>query len=540
MKTKTGALALGALAALSVATTAPGGGESNDGEAVGLLDLLDRIGLANLPTGAGIVVGQVELPNGGGDYAPGLNDDEFQGKTFTHMSGVSGTSSHAARVGNNYYGLTLSIAPDIGDIFNWDVNEWVAFGFIRNSTGLLPLASPAGMKILNHSWIGAFASIAQNNDVLRRLDFVVTRDNLVVITAVDNDETNSQIDGRNLPLLSHAYNTILMGVQNGQHTVAPTLGAYDGFGRMQPQLLAPGGKVSWAAPVGGAAVALLTETARTTPTLAAEPLAERSEVLKAILMAGAAHRVTWTNNPSQAGADRGTTSQPLDATWGADTIDVNVSHYVLTRGRQPGSATTAGANPTALHSGWDLATVGVGESRFWRFTVCGTAAPTASIIATWHRHTEFPFGGGDWAVADFTIELWGVDGNEQLVSLVGNAGLATFANGNVVSSSTVDNVEHLLVRELEPGEYALEVRRIDTLATHPLWDVAVAWTVETSGPVGDFNDDCRTDTIDFLDLLGNWGPCPEPCPVEPCPGDTNGDCQVDTVDFLNVLGNWTG
>ncbi len=57
-------------------------------------------------------------------------------------------------------------------------------------------------------------------------------------------------------------------------------------------------------------------------------------------------------------------------------------------------------------------------------------------------------------------------------------------------------------------------------------------------PPGDTNGDGVVGIGDFLFLLGNWGPCPLPCPPH-CPADFNGDCQVGIEDFLIVLGNWT-
>ena len=39
--------------------------------------------------------------------------------------------------------------------------------------------------------------------------------------------------------------------------------------------------------------------------------------------------------------------------------------------------------------------------------------------------------------------------------------------------------------------------------------------------------------MDFLGLLGLWGPCPAPCPA-----DLDGDGVVGILDFLGVLANW--
>ncbi len=52
------------------------------------------------------------------------------------------------------------------------------------------------------------------------------------------------------------------------------------------------------------------------------------------------------------------------------------------------------------------------------------------------------------------------------------------------------------------------------------------WDLDGSGDVG---------VSDFLDLLGNWGPCP---PKGDCPADFDGDGAVGVSDFLELLGNW--
>ena len=56
--------------------------------------------------------------------------------------------------------------------------------------------------------------------------------------------------------------------------------------------------------------------------------------------------------------------------------------------------------------------------------------------------------------------------------------------------------------------------------------------------VGDVDGDGTVGILDFLLLIGAWGPCPQPCPPPNCLGDLDGDCEVGITDFLIVLGNW--
>lgn len=53
---------------------------------------------------------------------------------------------------------------------------------------------------------------------------------------------------------------------------------------------------------------------------------------------------------------------------------------------------------------------------------------------------------------------------------------------------------------------------------------------------GDVNADGATDVMDFLTLLGNWGPCPA---SGPCAADLDGDSAVGVTDMLLILANWS-
>jgi photosystem II stability/assembly factor-like uncharacterized protein len=57
-----------------------------------------------------------------------------------------------------------------------------------------------------------------------------------------------------------------------------------------------------------------------------------------------------------------------------------------------------------------------------------------------------------------------------------------------------------------------------------------AWCFSTCP--ADFNNDGAVNVVDFLAMLGTWGPCPG------CREDLNGDGRVDVVDFLALLAAW--
>lgn len=55
---------------------------------------------------------------------------------------------------------------------------------------------------------------------------------------------------------------------------------------------------------------------------------------------------------------------------------------------------------------------------------------------------------------------------------------------------------------------------------------------------GDLDGDCTVGVLDLLSVLGEWGPCEQPCPPA-CTADADGDCNVGVLDLLAVLANWS-
>lgn len=431
----------------------------------GLTKLIQRLGAGNQPTGAGVVAALAEAPGPG--FLPDPSDPQFAGKTIVPMSGGSGISGHATVVGHHYFGLSTSIAPGIGTIHAWEASSWLGPGFLNGTGGALP--KQAVFKVINHSWIGAGID---PNKSLRKLDYAVEEQQFVTVVGVNNG-----IGPLDFPLLAHGFNLIAVGRSDGQHHAGTTGLGMDGAGRQKPELVAPAGATSFATPLVSGAAALLVETARTHPALAGDPTAERADLLKAVLMAGAEHRAGWTNNAPSSGPLRGTTTTPLDPLWGADEIDVDLSHWILTGDREPAAAGLP-ASASARHAGWDLVQLASGDSRWLRFSVAA-GSPRTSVMAAWHRRVAVNFAS--YELPDLDLELWRVDGFGQLHSLVGHAGLPYFTGGNVQSASPVENVEHLYLTALAPGEYALELRRLPDGFGE--WNVALAWSISCAEPI---------------------------------------------------------
>lgn len=435
--------------------------QSNADE-TGLTALIARLGAGNQPTGANVEVGQVEGDDGTG-WAPNPSTPGFLGKTFTMVSPNPVYSTHATGVGQYFYGNTTSISPGITQIDCYELVHWAYDGFLKYP-GTAPPATVT-LDIFNNSWISASSSGASgSNLLLRKSDYAVSAQGLIFANGVNNG--TGPLD---YPLLSHMFNGIAVGRNTGQHHAGDTGLGVDGPGRMKPDIVAPGNYTSQSTPLVAGAAALMMQTARTHPSLINDPNAQRPEVIRAVLMAGAAHRTGWTNNAVLSGPNRGTTTQPLDALYGADELDVNHAHFILTGGEQL-PATAPAQTVYAPHAGWALVDIPTGASRWWRFHV-GSTKPYVSILAVWHRRVADDFAS--YTIPNADLELWRIDPVNGQTTLVGEPGLPYFTGGNVRSTSPDDNVEHLYFSGLQPGDYLLELRRAaDGL---PSWDVAVAW-----------------------------------------------------------------
>lgn len=494
----------------------------------GWTELADRIGIENVPTGADVIVGQVEVSDGNGYYMADSSDPEFDGKILQRRSGGStAPSSHATMVAKPYFGNTLGLAPGIWFINCYEVGHWLGGGYLRvgQGSGAQPVGPVGALKVWNHSWVGSYNNTATDTDALRRNDWIIERDNVFVAVGTNNGSTA-------IPLLTYGYNSISVGRRDGQHASGSVPAPHDGAGRMKPEIIGPMYTTSQATPTISAAAAMLVEMVRTDDAL--PETAERPDVLKAILMAGASHRgaqnqAGWSNDPIEDGPERGWTDTPLDDIYGAGHLDVNRAHEILSAGELDGGSTPEDA-PAAGKAGWDFLEVAESATANWRFTFDQTVGELA-ISASWNRHVSDTFSS--FTVADFDLELLRVVG-DSTEPLVGDAD--AWVLGNVASESTVDNVEHIWVYGLEPGTYVAQLTLYDSGGSSSTEDVAIAWwtatDVATEPVYGDINGDGLVGVDDLLMMIAAYGDCPG------CPEDINGDGVVNVDDILDLLIAW--
>ncbi len=407
-----------------------------DTAAVGYNQLLAELGIAT-PNGAGVTVSQIEAPFGPA-YAP--NTSLFPGKSFTLMSPGSGVSGHATTVAGNFYGS--GIGAGITSVHLWDANHFLQEGLLDvANTGVAPLNETA--KVENHSYMGSFGSTALDSDALRRLDYMVNTDDVIVVVAQNNGVSTT------IPaLLDTAYNTISVGLTNGVHSAGFT--TFDVAGRIKPDIVAPESATSYATPIVAAAAAQMVQVANSH----SWTNGAHNQTVKAVLLAGATKSefASWSR----------TSTRPLDLRYGAGELNVYRSYHILAAGEHE-----AGTIATVPNIGWDFSTTTAGTKKYFFDLTTPVRELTASLI--WNRLVDDP------SVVGFDTAAFVANLDLKLSTASG------FTVGTMIdqSVSTVDNVELIYLTNLLPGRYVWEVSSPTTGMNY-----ALAWYTEVPEPGG--------------------------------------------------------
>lgn len=403
------------------------------------IERLDQL-LGNVsPRGKGVVVAHVE--GGRGDYMPQHRAHEFRNVEFQALSGRSRISRHADVTAHIIYG-TEGLAPGVAHVRCMAVEDFVGPQFLRCQSSYPPARHD--IRLYNHSW--AARRPVAFGDLLRRVDYVIDEHDVIMVCGVDNGR-----DSEVPPALASAHNLIAVGDWEGDSSGGYTL--VEGPGRCKPDIVAPGGRTSYGTAVVSAVAARLLEGVGRQ--LGRRPDVAHSEVVKAVLLAGATKPEGWQPAPGR----------PLDARLGAGCVDLERSYAMLTAPAPRGAWLRA-------PYGWHFAAVGPGDRHIYRFSAV-TPFMETSLVLVWHRRiigrTEPDHRRGvmvwrtEAAEADLDLALHRQDeeGHWRLVA---------------DSASAIDNVEHIHLAALDKGTFLIVVSRNDDRPEN--WEYAMAWRLE--------------------------------------------------------------
>jgi hypothetical protein len=325
--------------------------------------------------------------------------------SFPNLLGTE--SPHANTVGSLFFGLPQGMAPNVSRVYNYEASF-----FYQNM--VVPGAKlPA--RIVNQSFVFPELSAGQQELINRAYNDTAVDQNVLFITGVGNT-------GRTAAPAT-AHNGLAVATFGGNSAVGPTLDSE----RCKPDLAAPAGVSSLAAPLAAGAATLLLQAAergyagQDTATAAGD-----SRTLKALLLNGAVKPGDWT----------GSSGAPLDARYGAGVVNVFNSCRQLWAGRQSPDT----GNTSTNRAGWDLNTITnkAGQDTVRRYSFVVPAQEKAvmfSATLAWSRAL------GAATQNNLDLELF----HQETGRLV------------LVSTSRVDNAEHVFAPRLSPGTYQVRV-----------------------------------------------------------------------------------
>ena len=417
------------------------------------------------PRGRGVMMGHVEAGN---EYLPRIDSDfgavRFLTPRASRRARFSKISGHADATARLIYSPT-GLAPGVDQVLL--LNNWEWIGDFGLRVGSLEPPTAAGCRVMTHSW--AFSSGTPDAMVLRRLDYLIEHENVIVVSGVENGG-HSAAPG----LIASAYNGIAVGVTRRSSSGTGT--QVDGVGRCKPELVGDMSRTSYATPIVAAVAARLVEAANRRALFPPTDLGDRAgdvlrvEVIKAAMLAGADKSVGF--EPAE--------GSPLDPHHGAGAVRFDRSLEVLWSGPVPRPAAgtrrgliadaVAQGQPTPIDrlAGWDYRAIEPGGVVIYDMTV-PVALKQLSIAVVWNRHVDGWDLINPMMEADRLAPLPLADVDLRLIR-------PTREHGNTIvarSTSSVDNLEHIHLRSVQPGEYRIDLRRKDDL---PMTEhVAIAW-----------------------------------------------------------------
>ena len=481
---------------------------------VGYTALLDQLGV-DTPNGAGVTIGIIEPAFSGRDdpntlaWLPNLS---YRNPKISHvaMNDASGESAfdsgHSSEVSKQIFGLDSGLATGIVEASYYNLRD-----FLNNK--LTPLTNfvgtrsasanlyTSGAKVFENQInnISAITSEAdKNRDLLRRFDWATAHEDAINLVSAGNSSLSPA-------LLSSSYNSVYVGITAGSSGKRATAidNVYNGF-RQRPDVVAPIRNTSYGTAAASSITSVLLETARNAATTFSNSSlsnmgiqvrhAEKSETIKAILMAGADRATGNTTNNDFLKDENGEairdengvitrfirditdyraegyrTNNGLDRRFGAGQANVFNSHQIMTAGEQDSQEDGGNTSVSLLGFDYDEA-FGNGAGDANPNSVGSYLLPTltsdANLDVTLAWNLDVYSGDGLFINAmlyDLDLWLYDVTGTEEVLV---NA-----------STSSFDNTETISQLLSAGRDYEFRVTT-EKNVTALLWDYGIAWRVD--------------------------------------------------------------
>jgi len=441
---------------------------------IGFDKLQSELGL-NRPNGNGVKVAEVEASAVKESdpsfpvFAPRPDVNTMLGKTFAYPGlncnaqpcPPNDYSAHALGVANVFFGNSVSMASGINDIHSYEVNQWLNTLFVHGVNDTALQATITDRRIANHSWVGRGDTLEESGTILRVVDRQVNLNEYIQVNATGST------------LLGNAYNTISVGLSSASTgSSSADIDAVYRANRAITDIVAPAANLSTATPIVSAATALLIETGHRQGSALSDGFitiadagtvfnAERSETIKAILMAGADRSTTNSTGSdiSDYGNNDHKTANGLDDRYGAGQVNIYNSYRIITAGEQS-SFEDSGENDSIGLVGFDYDPE-FGGARGSNYTASyafsATADETLSAALVWNAEIS------DDSLLNTSfhhLEL-------SLLDVTDNAFVAR-------SASMVDNTQNIYFPGLVAGhDYQIQVALLDTGTLN--MDYSLAW-----------------------------------------------------------------
>jgi hypothetical protein len=352
---------------------------------------------------------------------------------FPNSAGVE--SGHADAVAGYFYGIPGGVATNVAHVDNYVADYFVQvferiIGSSTNYTVSLP-STNINDPVVNQSFIFTGTTVSLQQAIDSAYDNYAAQYDTLFISGVGN--------GGAVNPPATCYNGIGVGAYGGGSSTGPTLDN----GRAKPDITAPATETSYSTPQVAGAAAVIEQAGLRGDGGSDTNGAADLRTVKALLLNGAIKPGDWTNGPAS----------PLDARYGAGVLNVFNSYKQLAGGRHgytvSNSVSLGGMHPPTGASGTVSTLFG------WDFN---TNTSSSSSDGVNHYYFNVTNDVNDATFTATATLVWNRQRNQSAINNL-NLFLYNAANSNLmaVSTSAVDNVEHLFVPNLAQGRYDLQV-----------------------------------------------------------------------------------